>query len=268
MLSTFFTLEGLTRKPRILDVDDAIWVHRRGSFARRLAGICDSVICGNSFLADYFSKWCSRISILPTAVDTDRFRPLVPRPQTEFFTIGWSGSQSGFADLQLAEKPLQIILKRYPGMRLRIISNEPPRLDLPSGQIEFVRWSAEVEVQAIQTLDVGIMPLRDTPWSRGKCAYKMLLYMSCGMPVVVSPIGMNSQILNMGPVGAAAVTADDWIGAIEELADNRQKSARLGQNGRGIVLQYFSRDFVAPRLAAEILHVAGDKSDVAFRPVH
>jgi glycosyltransferase involved in cell wall biosynthesis len=264
MLSTFFTLEGLTRKPRILDVDDAIWLNRESSFARKLAEICDSVICGNSFLADHFSQWCSRISVLPTAVDTDRFRPLQPRPQTEVFTIGWSGSQSGFADLLLVEKPLQLILTLHPEMRLRVISNEPPRLDLPSGQVEFVRWSAEVEVQAIQTLDVGIMPLRDTPWSYGKCAYKMLLYMSCGVPVVVSPVGMNREISDMGPIGATAITTDGWIGAIEELSDNREKSTRLGQNGRDIVLRHFSRDVLAPRLAAEIHRVAGHTAPVAL----
>jgi glycosyltransferase involved in cell wall biosynthesis len=262
MLSTFVTLEPLTKKPRILDVDDAIWLHRRGAFAARLAEICDSVICGNSFLADYFSKSCARITVLPTAVDTDRFQTLRHKPQTDVFTIGWSGGHSGFPDLRLVEKPLQVILRKNPKMRLRLISNEPASLDLNPNQVEFVKWSPEVEVQAIQTLDVGIMPLRDTPWSYGKCAYKMLLYMSCGLPVVVSPVGMNTEISKMAAIGATAPTADDWIAAIEDLSGNREKSVRLGQNGRDVVVQHFSRTVLAPRLASEILHVAGCSSSI------
>src|SRR5882724_1432978 len=204
MLSTFLTLEPLTKRPRVLDVDDAIWLNRNSSFARRLAGISDSVICGNSFLAEYFQQWNSNITILPTAVDTDRFQPLVSRSTGGGPVIGWSGSSSGFADLQVAEKALRTFLGMYPKARLRVIANEPPRLDLPASQIEFVPWSPEAEAQSIRTLDVGIMPLRDTLWSRGKCAYKMLLYMSCGVPVVVSPVGMTGEVLKMETIGACA----------------------------------------------------------------
>lgn len=265
LLSTFVTLEPLTKKPRILDVDDAIWLHRRGSFAGRLAQICDSVICGNLFLADYFSKWCARTIVLPTAVDTDRFQPLLNKPQRKVFTIGWSGGHSGFPDLQLVEEPLRVVLRKHPEIRLRVISNEPPRLDLPPDQVDYVKWSPTVEVESIQTLDLGIMPLRDTPWSYGKCAYKMLLYMSCALPVIVSPIGMNAQISRMASIGATAVTADDWIAAIEELSNNRAKSARLGQNGRDIVVQHFSQSVLAPKLASELLYVAGHSSHKELR---
>src|SRR5712692_5510868 len=93
MLSTFFTLEPLTKKPRILDVDDAIWLYRNGSCARRLASISDSVICGNSFLADYFSQWNPNIAIMPTAVDSDRFLPAKSKPPDSKPTIGWMGGR-------------------------------------------------------------------------------------------------------------------------------------------------------------------------------
>lgn len=262
MLSTFFTLEGLTKKPRILDVDDAIWLNRENGFAKRLARICDSVICGNSFLADYFSKCCSRTIILPTAVDTERFRPLETKPENEIFTIGWSGGNSGFPDLLLVQKPLQHLLENHPEMRFRVISNEPPPLNLPPAQVEFVKWSPEIEVRALQELDIGIMPLRDNLWSQGKCAYKMLLYMSCGVPVVVSPVGVNKEISDVTPVGATAVTSDDWVGALEQLSRDRKRLIQLGQNGRQVVLESYSVNVLAPKLASEILYVSGNHSVV------
>jgi glycosyltransferase involved in cell wall biosynthesis len=257
MLSTFLTLEPFTKKPRVLDVDDAIWLNRKSSFAHRLAAISDSVICGNTFLAEYFSQWNSRVTVLPTAVDTDRFVPAVAKPAGNRLTIGWSGAQSGFADLQVVEEALRVILRKYPGARLRVIADEPPRLDLPAGQIEFVPWSPEAEVQAIQTLDVGLMPLRDTLWSRGKCSYKMLLYMSCAVPVIVSPVGMNTEILKMGDIGACASTTDDWVAALEQALGNPQLAAATGKNGREVVRQNFSIGAIAPRLAAELRRVAG-----------
>jgi glycosyltransferase involved in cell wall biosynthesis len=267
MLSTFLTLEPLTRKPRVLDVDDAIWLNRGGSFAQRLAAISDSVICGNSFLAEYFGKWNSNITILPTAVDTDRFVPLVAKAMGEAPVIGWSGSSSGFADLQLAEKGLQAFFRKYPKARLRVIADQPPHLDLAAGQVEFVPWSPEAEVRSIQTLDVGIMPLRDTLWSRGKCAYKMLLYMSCGVPVVVSPVGMTGEVSRMGPIGACAATDDDWTGALEAVLANPQSAVAMGKNGRDVVLQNFSVHALAPKLAAELLRVAGCESNAVVGEV-
>lgn len=260
MLSTFITLEPLTKKPRVLDVDDAIWLNRNTSFARRLAEISDLVICGNTFLAEYFRQWNSSITVLATAVDSDRFVPLISRPVSKGPVIGWSGSSSGFEDLRIAQDALRIILRKHPNARLRIIANEPPELDLPPGQVEFVRWSPAAEVESVQTLDVGLMPLRDTLWSRGKCSYKMLLYMSCGVPVVVSPVGMNSEVLKMGAVGASANTTDDWVGAVEDILGSPQSAGAMGRTGREVVVRNFSLHALAPRLAAELVRVSGRSS--------
>ncbi|HMF89076.1 MAG TPA: glycosyltransferase family 4 protein [Candidatus Angelobacter sp.] len=256
MISTFFTLERFTKGPRILDVDDAIWLYRDGSFVHRLAGISDSVICGNSFLAEHFSRWNSSITILPTAVDTDRFITLASRPANENLTIGWSGGYEGGPDLKVAEAALQIVLNRNPNVRLRVISDQPPCLNLPPGQMEFVRWTPETEVRAIQTLDIGIMPLRDTLWSRGKCAYKMLLYMSCGVPAVVSPVGMCGEVCNLAEVGISAGTTQDWVEALEELLRDTQLRTAMGAKARDIIEQKFSIHQLAPKLAAELARVA------------
>jgi glycosyltransferase involved in cell wall biosynthesis len=258
MLSTFLTLEPFTKRPRVLDVDDAIWLNRENGFARKLADISDSVICGNSFLAEYFRQWNANITILPTAVDTRRFVPLKSRSFGDAPVIGWSGNRSGFADLKIVEAPLRTVLAKYPKARLRIMADERPAFDVPAHQLEFVPWSPEIEVQTIQTMDIGIMPLRDTLWSRGKCSYKMLLYMSCGVPVVVSPVGMNAEILELGSVGESANRADDWISALEGLISNAKLAANMGEQGRVVALNKFSIQALAGKLAAEFLRVSGN----------
>jgi glycosyltransferase involved in cell wall biosynthesis len=249
-------------------VDDAIWLNRNSSFARKLAAMSDSVICGNSFLAEYFRQWNPNITILPTAVDTKRFVPLKPRSFGDAPVIGWSGNRSGFADLQVIEGPLRTVLAKYPKALLRVMADERPNLDVPVHQMEFVPWSPEVEVQTIQSMDIGIMPLRDTLWSRGKCSYKMLLYMSCGVPVVVSPVGMNAELLEMASIGQAANSADDWVSTLEELIHNPTLASAMGEHGREVALKSFSIDVLAGKLAAELLRVAGHPSKAALHGVN
>ena len=260
MLSTFLTLEPFTKRPRVLDVDDAIWLNRDNSFARKLAAMSDSVICGNSFLAEYFRQWNASITILPTAVDTKRFIPLKAKPFGASPVIGWSGNRSGFADLKMIEAQLRTVLAKYPKARLRVMADERPNLNIPGDQLEFVPWSPEVEVQTIQSMDIGIMPLRDTLWSRGKCSYKMLLYMSCGVPVVVSPVGMNAKILQMASLGQAATTPGEWVGALEAAIGNPTQALAMGEKGREVALKNFSIEVLAGKLAAELLRVAGHGS--------
>jgi glycosyltransferase involved in cell wall biosynthesis len=253
MLSTFFTLEPLTKRPRVLDVDDAIWLRRDGSFARRLARICDLVICGNAFLAQQFGGWNASVSVLPTAVDTERFLPAKSESGDARMTIGWSGASDGFVDLKIVEKALQVTLRMYPKARLRVMSNEVPRcLDLPAEQVEFIPWSPEAEVRAIQGMSIGIMPLEDNLWNRGKCAYKMLLYMSCGVPVVVSPVGMNDELLRAAPIGRGARNTEEWVDALGELLCRPEGAADMGQRGRDLVVERFSVSAIAPRLAAQL----------------
>lgn len=199
MMSTVVTFEPLTKRPRILDVDDAIWIHRRGFAAKKIAKLSDLIICGNSFLADYFSRLNRNVVVIPTAVDAKIFLPLDNQEDSENLIIGWSGSSPGFQYLYDIERSLSMVLKKHPGAILRIIADFRPNFKLiPPERIEYVKWSPAVEVKLIQTMTVGIMPLRDSILARGKCSFKMLTYMACSVPVVVSPVGMNKEILSLG----------------------------------------------------------------------
>ncbi len=114
---------------------------------------------------------------------------------------------------------------------------------------EFVPWSPETEASVPSSFDVGLMPLRDTDWSRGKCALKMLQYMACAVPAVVSPVGMNAQVLQMADVGLPASNEDQWVEALLSLYADRDRARRLGQRGRQLAEQVFSVEVIAPQLA-------------------
>jgi hypothetical protein len=258
MLSTFVTLEPYTKRPRVFDVDDAIWVHRGGDFARRLANMCDHVICGNGFLAEQFSQWNKSVSVLPTPVDTDNFVPRNGGHESSRHIIGWQGLYSGFPYLYQIEPALHQVLLKHPKVVLRIVSDRMPRFQsIPAERIEFVKFTWEREVTDIQEMTIGIMPITDSVVSRGKCSFKMLLYMACGVPVVVSPFGMNAEVLAKAEVGFGATTSDEWFERLDFLLRRADERERLGKNGRTLVLQDYSLDALAPRLAETLHAVAG-----------
>jgi len=250
MLSTVLTLEPFTKRPRVLDVDDAIWVHRGGSFARRLASLCDHVICGNRFLANQFSRWNPNVSILPTAVDTARFFPAKIRQPAVSPRIGWFGLSSGFHFLHQIEPALGEVLRRHANVNLRIVSNKPPEFaSLPRARVEFVPYNSEREVTELQSFTIGIMPLDQSVPAQGKCSFKMLQYMACGVPVVVSRVGMNAEVLEKGEIGIGVNTHQEWVEALEALLESPELRRRMGENGRVVAERDFSTQVLAPRLA-------------------
>jgi glycosyltransferase involved in cell wall biosynthesis len=253
LVSTLHTAEHLIRRPVVFDVDDAVFLHKRGRLVDAIAQRAALIICGNSFLADHFSALGS-VVILPTAVDSSCFVPAAAgtaRP-----VIGWSGSSSGFSYLESIQEPLRIVLERFPEAVFSVIADRAPELPmLPAKQLRFTRWQAETEVQGLQSFTIGIMPLSDTPWSRGKCSFKMLTYMAVGIPVVVSPVGMNREVLALGECGLAAGSVDDWVDALTALLRDQNRSIAMGAIGRRIVESHFSRHVVAPQLADLLRHV-------------
>jgi len=258
MLSTFVTWEPVTRRPRVLDVDDAIWAHRRGRFAERLARLCDHVVCGNQFLANEFSRWNPSVSVLPTPVDASFYVPGTKASGSGRPIIGWSGLYTGFPYLYAIEGALREVLRKHPEAVLRIVSDRRPELgSLPAGQYEHVTWTPENQVRTIQEMTIGIMPLDQSVLAQGKCSFKMLLYMACGIPVVVSPVGMNADVLRKGNVGFGPTSEGEWIHSLSELLRNPELRLQMGRTGRETVLQHYSVDALAPKLADTLLRVAG-----------
>jgi glycosyltransferase involved in cell wall biosynthesis len=259
LVSTLQTAEPLLRGPLVFDVDDAIFLHARGARTDAIARRARLVICGNSFLADHYSA-LAPVTILPTAVDTERFVPPTTRPDPEAPVIGWSGSSSGFPYLESIAPALARVLALHPRAVFEVMAERAPQLrGLPPERVRFVPWSERDEVRALQGYSVGIMPLFDDPWARGKCSFKMLTYMACGLPVVVSPVGMNREVLALGApaaLGLAASALDDWVQALDQLLRAPEAAAAMGRRGREVAEQVFARNVITPRLAALLTQVA------------
>lgn len=248
MVSTLLTLERFTHRPRVLDVDDAVWLNGRAerNFPA-LVKMCDGVICGNNFIAENVRRWNSETFVLPTAVDTDRFRPAAEPGK---LIIGWSGLAFNLKFLLGIEPALAAVLDKHKNAVLRVVSSVKPAFRLlDDSRVEYIPWSFENEVKTIQEMSIGLMPIDDDDWGRGKCSYKMLLYMSCGLPVVVSPVGMNNEVLSRGEVGYGARSIAEWTDCITWLLENQEKGSAMGMAGRKVVEDHYSLRLLAPQLA-------------------
>lgn len=252
MISTFYTLERFTRRPRIVDVDDAIHLFRRGQAARHMAERADLVVVGNDWLAETWRRWNAAVEVLPTAVDTDFYdvRPLPERP-----SVGWTGSLGNLRYLEGIAPALAGIVRRFPQVSIAVCSERPPKL--PGLPVRYVPWSRAAENDFLASLTVGLMPLEDGPWERGKCSFKMLQYMAAGRPCVVSPVGMNRNVLARGEIGLAATTQAGWVEAISSILADRRGAEQLGAAGRALAEQQYSLTALAPRLAQLIRGLAG-----------
>jgi len=239
LISTLCTLEPWIKAPVVMDVDDAIFLYRSGKGAHKIAEAAESVVCGNTYLAEHFARYNKNVIVIPTAVDTKRFIQASSAPDALY--LGWSGSSSGFSYLYEIESVLHQVLKLNPKWRLLITSNQPPVFkQIPQDLVTFVPWTADNEVECIQKMSVGLMPLEDSMWTRGKCSYKMLLYMACGIPVAVSRVGMNHELLTEADVGIGAVNNDEWLSGLMMLMNDAEARAEFGNAGRRLVLNKYS----------------------------
>ena len=253
LLPGYLTLEPLLKRPFVFDVDDAIWLGKPfgKSAAIHIAKRADIVIAGNAYIAEWFNHYVKKIQIVPTAIDIDRFAPKIPQDMkpARQFTIGWTGSKSNLKYLNEIEKPLYDFIKTH-NAELLIISDQPPVFThIPPDKIKFIQWSPDLEVNAVQEMDVGLMPLPSNDWTRGKCSFKMLQYMACALPVIVSPVGMNNDILSLGSVGLSADNMDDWYYGLDYLYNHPDKAYQLGSTGRMIAEIYFGKEIIAAKLA-------------------
>lgn len=244
------TLEPLLKHPYVLDVDDAIWLSGPlGAPAlKRIAREAELVLAGNRYLAEWLGDHAKAVRIVPTAVDTQVIRPREKPKEKNPFVVGWSGTSSNYPSLQSIERPLNRFLKQYDAILL-IVSDAPPLLKgIPYDKVTYLRWDPGMEREVFSEMDVGLMPLLPTEWNRGKCSFKMLQYMAAGIPVVVTPWGMNAEVLDLGPIGLGAWEEAEWYEALRQLYKNPQKAHIMGQAGRAVAEHHFSRERVTQEI--------------------
>lgn len=252
LLAGIYSLEWGLKRPLVFDVDDAIWLTPplKEVASKLIAKHSDVIIAGNTYLANWFSKYSNDVRIVPTGINTDLILPKWDRTQESKIVIGWIGVSANLKYLNMIERPFREFVKEVKDVELLVVSDcEPKFRHIPSENVRFIPWSEEIEPTILHTMDVGIMPLLDDPWTRGKCSYKMLLYMAAGIPAIVSPVGMNADILAMGNVGIGAISEDDWYIALKHLYFNREEFARLGRHGRDLVEKNYSSKIISSQLA-------------------
>lgn len=261
--------------PIVYDFDDAIFLPDVSDANRRFAwlkwsdkvgAICRmsaQVIVGNPYLEAYARCYTDRVTVIPTTIDTDQYRPQAAAgAQQAVPTIGWSGSLTTIKHLRSIESALRRLHRLRP-FRLKVIGDAAFSIDgMP---VESVAWSAATELSELSALDIGIMPLPDEPWAWGKCGLKALQYMALGIPTVASPVGVNRQIIRDGVSGCLASSEADWIEQLSTLLADAQLRWRLGQEGRRVVEARYAASVQAPRLM-EILEQASGVSSGTSSP--
>jgi glycosyltransferase involved in cell wall biosynthesis len=246
----------------IVDYDDALF-HQYDQHPRKLVRVflgnkiatvmrfADLVVVGNRYLAKYAEgAGARRVEILPTVIDLDRYRLLKygcidvgDKCDRGDFVIGWIGSPSTAKYLRLIAPALAELCKAT-NVRIRLVGAGD--IDLPGVSVEIVAWKDDTEVDEIRRFDVGIMPLPNDPWARGKCGFKLIQYMACGLPVVASPVGVNAEIVSDEVNGFLATTTQDWVRALLRLKDDRALRQRMGQEGRKLVEEKYCLEVTAP----------------------
>ena len=255
-------LPGLRRAPYVLDYDDATFhtydEHRygvvRNLLGRKVAALIRDaalVMVGNDYLRDYAERaGASRIEWVPSVVDLARYET-GPHRANDTFTIGWWGSPPNSRHLQMIAGPLSAVCAGG-GAVLRVLGGWKQGFT-GDVTVEYFPFSSADEVGPSKAFDVGIMPLPDEPWERGKCGLKLIHYMACGLPTVASPVGVNSQIVEHGVTGFLASTEGEWVEALCALRDSPELRRTMGQAGRKKVEQLYSLQANAPRVARMLL---------------
>lgn len=254
-------------RPFIAEYDDALF-HRYDLSSNRAmrAMLSDKidivmrdaacVIAGNRYLADRAHQaGAAQVEVIPTVVDRTRYTPTEHRERRQL-VIGWIGSPVTQHYLYALQRPLREVCARY-GATVRLIGAHPDIAGrLPGVPLECVPWTEQDEAERLSEMDVGIMPLLDGPWERGKCGYKLVQYMACGLPVLASPIGVNSDLVKSNENGFLPITSEDWVDTLSVLLSNVEVRQRLGAAGRGRVETELCIQAQAPRLAEIMRRIA------------
>lgn len=252
----FERIVQLSKVPLIFDFDDAIFVRYRSPAngwlsvlkapgkTRTICRLASHVIVGNNYLAEYARRFNRNVTVVPTTIDTDTYRVRAVRG-TATPVIGWTGSYSTVRHLDLLRRVLCQLARRE-RFRLMVIGPSDYRLD--GVDVEVVPWRSQTEAQDLAKADIGVMPLPDDPWSRGKCGCKALQYMGLGIPAVCSPVGMNVDLISDGDNGFLANSAEEWITKLTLLLRSPQLRGKLGLAGRKTVEERFSTTSQVPRV--------------------
>ena len=235
----------------ILDVDDALHIadkessrllprllRDRGKFGR-MAARYTTVVCGNAYLAEFYGQHSAQVEIIPTVVDAAATCRCLP-VRSETIRIGWIGTPLNRHHLDSLYPAFSALAQERRFELVVVGLNEPLNWDLPG--IRYIKWNLAEEFDYFAHFDIGIMPLKDSRFARGKCAFKLVQYMAAGLPVVASPVGANCEVVEQGRNGYLADTQEDWHSVLRTLIDDPELRRRMGRQGSHLVREVYSVD--------------------------
>jgi glycosyltransferase involved in cell wall biosynthesis len=255
LLSPLLSFLRWRAKRIVYDFDDAVMYRssnasspysatRERRFARTITAV-DHVIAGNTFLQEQARRYTDQVTIIPTTIDMTRYTPKDYHKKSTKVTIGWIGSSSTLPYLDRVKGVFEALGKRYNGIELKIIGDS--FFDCKNISVVKKKWNEEDEIEDLKSLDIGVMPLSDDPWSRGKCGLKILQYYGVGVPVVCTPVGINRDVVQDGVNGFWAMTHEEWIEKLSILIEDPPLRQKMGLSGRELVGASYSLQGCAPR---------------------
>lgn len=245
-----FILAKILRKKIIYDFDDAIWLANTSEqnkiaafvkFHSKVSSICrwvNTVTVGNSYLGSFAKKENQNVIFLPTTIDLDYHKNQPKKTNSKIPVIGWTGTHSTVQYLKAIIPVLEKLAKEIQ-FEFILISNQDADFEIPNKR--FIKWQKESEIEDLSRIDIGVMPLIDDKWSNGKCGFKAIQYMSIGLPSVVSPVGVNKDLIENGVSGFLAQTEDEWFSILKLLCENPVLRSEIGEKGKETIVTKYSK---------------------------
>ncbi len=256
MLGTpFFEKKYAAKSKLIFDFDDALWIRqisdasapnknllwlKNPAKTAQIIGCSDMVFAGNRYLANYARQYNKQVKLVPTTIDTDYHRPDTEKKKTcDKICIGWTGSKTTLDHFIKSLPILHKIKEKYHNkVFFKVIGDE--HFQYKPLNIQGIRWTSEDEIQQLNTIDIGIMPLPNDEWAKGKCGLKGLQYMALEIPAIMSPVGINKEIIQNGQNGFLPSDEREWINAFDQVIENRLLRKKIGQAGRKTITDRYS----------------------------
>lgn len=249
------TVLGRRAGALILDLDDAFWTHpkqlrqigrllRDSNKTAKVLRSSDHVITGNAYLAEHVRRYNPRVTVIPTVIDTARYRLRPTPPDPARVTIGWVGRWSSAFYLNNLIPVFRELCARHLHVQIKLIG--AGELQWPGVRLICQPWRLEAEIEDLHSLDIGLMPLDDDDYARYKCGFKMLQYMGVGVPAVASPVGVNRDIIADGQNGFLANAPDEWLDKLSQLVESPTLRAQLGAAGRRTIEEGYSLSGALP----------------------
>lgn len=258
--NVFYEKFLMHQNPRVIfDFDDAIFLDGK---AEHIGWICRHatwVTVGNEYLAKFAHRFTSRVTVFPTVVEVEKYSLKLYSPETRQFRIGWCGSDRSIQQTLFPHLGMLARLQAKLGFELVVMTRPRPLLPHPDIKWNYIEWSETAETQLSSYFDVGIMPLMDDEYQRGKCGCKILQYMAAGLPAIASPVGVNTKLIEHGKKGFLAEDEEEWFHAIKSLMSDTSLCQAFGSTARAFVEKEYSLKVWLPVLLELLGRLAGEQ---------